>query len=281
VQIVVPLTLLSMSGLVVEVADTVATMPLEAVRRCVRLTAEETTAAVATGRLAYEGQAVPFLSLAGALHGDSTGPQGRASGVAVLVTADDEMAAVGVDRLAGTTTLVARPLPDLAPAAPVIASVSIDLDGNPRLVLDAHGLVAEAQRGHGATGGEPAPAASKLPILVVDDSLTTRMLERSILESAGYQVDLAASGEEALAKARSRAYGLFLTDIDMPGIDGFTFVRQTRADPELAAVPAILVSSRATAEDRRHGVEAGASAYVVKGEFDQEELLAHIRRLIL
>jgi two-component system chemotaxis sensor kinase CheA len=80
--------------------------------------------------------------------------------------------------------------------------------------------------------------------------------------------------------ARQRDYCLFLTDIDMPGIDGFTFVERTRADPELSGVPAILVSSRAAAEDRERGVAVGAGAYVVKGEFDQEELLAHIRKLV-
>jgi two-component system chemotaxis sensor kinase CheA len=116
---------------------------------------------------------------------------------------------------------------------------------------------------------------------VVDDSLTTRMLERSILESAGFEVDLAASGEEALELARSRRYGLILSDIDMPGIDGFALVERTRADPELAGVPAILVSSRANAEDRDRGRAAGAAAYVIKGEFDQEELLNHIRRLVV
>ncbi|MFD0524733.1 response regulator [Paractinoplanes durhamensis] len=107
------------------------------------------------------------------------------------------------------------------------------------------------------------------------------MLERSILESAGYEVDLAASAEEGLEAAHQRDYGLFLTDIDMPGMDGFGFVATTRADPLLGHIPAILVSSRASAEDRRHGEEVGASAYVIKGEFNQEELLAHIRRLIL
>jgi two-component system chemotaxis sensor kinase CheA len=163
----------------------------------------------------------------------------------------------------------------------VIGGVSMDLDGNPRLVLDAHGLVAETVRGCGAVVTAAPEPARRLPILVVDDSLTTRMLERSILESAGYDVDLAASGEEGLAMARSREYGLYLTDIDMPGIDGFTFVARTRADPALAHVPAILVSSRASAEDRQRGAEAGASAYVVKGEFNQEDLLAHIRRLVV
>ncbi|MGK5685565.1 hybrid sensor histidine kinase/response regulator [Actinoplanes sp. URMC 104] len=281
VRLVVPLTLLSMNGLIVEAGGTTATMPLDAVRRCVRLSPAEVAAATASGRFAHEGEVLPFLPLAGALHVPPADEE-CGSGVAVVLAADRDTVAVGVDRLAGITTLVARPLPDLAPAAPVIGSVSIDLDGNPRLVLDAHGLVAEARQESAATRGDTSPTVRpRMPILVVDDSLTTRMLERSILESAGYEVDLAASGEEGLEKARKREYGLYLTDIDMPGIDGFTFVAQTRADPQLAHVPAILVSSRASAEDRRRGAEAGASAYVVKGEFNQEELLAHIRRLIL
>jgi two-component system chemotaxis sensor kinase CheA len=279
VRLIVPLALLSMNGLLVEAGEHTVTMPLDAVRRCVRLSPDETAAAIATGRLAHEGEVVPFLPLCRALHQPA---ENTRTGVAIVLSADDDTVAVGVDRLAGTTTLVARPLPDLAPAAAVIGSVSIDLDGNPRLVLDPHGLVAEARQVGPATGGTAAdPVGRRMPILVVDDSLTTRMLERSILESAGYEVDLAASGEEGLERARAREYGLILSDIDMPGIDGFTFVAETRADPSLAHVPAILVSSRASAEDRRRGAEAGASAYVVKGEFNQEELLAHIRRLIL
>jgi len=279
VELEVPLTLLSLNGLVVEAAGTVATMPLDAVRRCVRLSAEEAAGAAATGRLAHEGQVVPFLMLARALYADAPVAD-AAAGVAVVVGADDDTIAVGVDRLAGTATLVARPLPDLAPAAPVIGSVAIDLDGNPRLVLDAHGLIEAALRETRVAPAPPDHAPPKRPILVVDDSLTTRMLERSILESAGYEVDLAASAEEGLERARHRAYGLFLTDIDMPGMDGFGFVSATRADSALAHVPAILVSSRSSAEDRERGAAVGAAAYVVKGEFNQEELLAHIRRLI-
>ncbi|GAA3341454.1 response regulator [Amorphoplanes nipponensis] len=277
VELVLPLTLMSLHGLIVEAAGAVATVPLDAVRTCVRLLPEQAATAAVTGKLAHDGQAVPFLPLARALYAGTTVPDGAGPAVAVIVAADGAAVAVGVDRLAGTSTLVVRPLPELAPAAAVVGGVSIDLDGNPRLVLDAQGLIAETARLGG--GAEPAAPARALPILVVDDSLTTRMLERSILESAGYEVDLAASGEEGLELARSRRYGLYLTDIDMPGIDGFTFVAETRADPELAVVPAILVSSRASAEDRQRGAAVGASAYVVKGEFNQEELLAHIRKL--
>jgi two-component system chemotaxis sensor kinase CheA len=287
VELVVPLSLLSLHGLVVQAAGTIATVPLDAVRTCVRLPAERAASAAATGRIPHGGRAVPFLPLGPLLTSRSPSvalpsPEapGTAGGVAVLVAVDGDTVAVGVDRLAGTSNLVVRPLPELAPAAAIVSGVSMDLDGNPQLVLDPTGLVAEALR-HDGTGGAPAPSGTaRLPILVVDDSLTTRMLERSILESAGYEVDVAASGEEGLEKARSRRYALFLTDIDMPGIDGFTFVERTRADPDLARVPAILVSSRADADDRRRGVEVGASAYVVKGEFDQEVLLAHIRELV-
>jgi two-component system, chemotaxis family, sensor kinase CheA len=106
------------------------------------------------------------------------------------------------------------------------------------------------------------------------------MLEQSILESAGYEVDLATSAEQALEKAKTRTYGLFVVDVEMPGMDGFQFVATTRADPVLRQTPAILVTSRGAPEDQGRGREAGARAYIVKGEFDQGELLRTIRELI-
>ncbi|WP_033344191.1 hybrid sensor histidine kinase/response regulator [Catenuloplanes japonicus] len=285
-ELVVPLSLVSLHGLVVEAAGSLASVPLDAVETCLRLTAEEVSAAAAAEVITHDGRVIPFLPLSRALGGAP--PAGKSAAVAVVVKAGTEIVAICVDRLLGTSVLVVRPLPELAPAGPVISGLSMDAEGNPRLVLDPHGLVAAGGRsaaGHRA--GEPASSASSLeappegrPILVVDDSLTTRMLEQSILESAGYQVDLAASGEEGLERAKYRSYALFLVDVDMPGIDGFTFVEQTRADPVLRETPAILVTSRAAPEDRRRGFDVGASAYVVKSEFNQEELLDYIQGLV-
>ncbi|WP_304523790.1 response regulator [Actinoplanes sp. DH11] len=282
VELVIPLTLLSMTGLMVEAGGATATVPLDAVRGCLRLSAAEAATATSSGRILYDGSAAPFLPLAEVLYTGDTVPDVPGTGAAVVLNCTAGTLAIGVDRLCGTSALVARPLPDLAPASPIISSVSVEADGRPRLVLDPEGLATEVLRRHGSGAGTAAsPAAEPLPVLVVDDSLTTRMLERSILESAGYQVELAASGEEGLEKARASRYGLVLSDIDMPGIDGFTLVERIRADPELSGVPCVLVSSRAGAEDRERGRSAGADAYVVKGEFDQEELLAHIRRLVV
>jgi two-component system chemotaxis sensor kinase CheA len=122
--------------------------------------------------------------------------------------------------------------------------------------------------------------AKKHLVLVVDDSLTTRMLEKSILESAGYDVDVASSGEEGLEVARRKRFALILCDVEMPGIDGFTFVERVRSDPSLRDIPAILVTSRAAPEDRQRGRDVGAHGYIVKSEFNQAELLGMIQPMI-
>jgi two-component system chemotaxis sensor kinase CheA len=106
------------------------------------------------------------------------------------------------------------------------------------------------------------------------------MLEQSILESAGFEVDLATSGDEGLEKARARQYALFLVDVEMPGTDGFGFMEHARADAALRDVPVILVTSRSRPEDRRRGNELGARGYIVKSDFDQTDLLGRIRSLV-
>ena len=196
----------------------------------------------------------------------------------LIVQSDSRLAAVGVDRVLRRTSVVMRPLPRLAGRIELIAGASLDSEGNPQPVIDPAGLVRLVARGtHAAAEAVP---ARKLPLLVIDDSLTTRMLEQSILETAGYDVDLAVSGEEALGKARQTRYAMFVVDIEMPGIDGFEFIERVQADPQLRDIPSILVTSRASMEDRRRGEQVGARAYIVKSEFDEGQLLRMIRGLI-
>lgn len=225
----------------------------------------------------YRGQPIPFLTLARALGGEEPGPALRKHGSMVIVASGPDLAAIGVDRLLGTGTVLVRALPPLASASKVVSGATLDNEGTPQLFLDSEGLVEAARKGHRRERPREAPAA---PVLVIDDSLTTRMVEQGILESAGYQVQLATSGEEALEMALAGQYSLFLVDVEMPGIDGFEFISRTRADPVLREVPAVLVTSRASAEDRRRGEECGARAYIVKGEFDQNHFLNTIQQLV-
>lgn len=276
VELTVPVSLSAISALLVESAGATLAIPLDAVRETFFLPRAGVVRAGAGLAVSHGGMVLPFAELAAAL-GRPAGAGRRGHLGAVVVESGGRRAALGADRLLGVADVVLRPLPPFVEADAVVAGVSIDAHGVPQLVLDAAGLVAAAAR---AAGPEAQAAPRRPPVLVIDDSLTTRMLEQSILEAAGYEVALASSAEEALEKARAQRYGLFVVDVEMPGMDGFEFVRTTRADPQLSSVPAILVTSRSAAEDRRRGAEVGASAYVVKGEFDQARLLQHVAELI-
>jgi two-component system chemotaxis sensor kinase CheA len=105
------------------------------------------------------------------------------------------------------------------------------------------------------------------------------MLEQSILQTAGFEVDVATSAEEGLGMARAREYGLFVVDVEMPGMNGFEFTQLTRTDNRLRNISVILVTSLNSDADKRRGREAGASAYVVKGQFDQTFFLEQVRTL--
>ena len=277
VEITVPLSLSSLSGLLVEAAGVVAVLPIDSVRESLRLLGSDINRSPDGASIAHQGLLLPFVPLAAALRLPIAVARERRHWSAVVVRSGPDVAAVGVDRLLGTARVVVRPLPSMADVDPIVAGACFDGEGTPQLVLDPARLVAATR--HGPGGRQPSQAPV-LPVLVVDDSLTTRMLEQSILESAGYVVELATSGEDALAKAAGRRFGLFVVDVEMPGMDGFEFVARARSSPELRDTPAILVTSRGSPEDRKRGEDVGAKAYVVKGEFDQNYLLAKVRLLL-
>jgi two-component system chemotaxis sensor kinase CheA len=273
VELSVPVSLSTLDALLVETDGTVAAVPLGAVRRTFRITPDIVARGAGRDTVPHDGAAIPLVPLAAVLR---RAPRQTpvAPRFGVIVAGAGAAAALGIARLLEVATLVVQPLPAAVRAEALVAGASLDAEGTPRLVLDPEALVAAA---HAAGPSVVAAAAPKSPILVVDDSLTTRMLEQSILESAGFDVDLAVSAEDALGKAAQRRYALFLVDVEMPGMDGFAFVARTRAD--FRDTPALLVSSRNGAEDRRRAVEAGASGYIVKGEFDQIHFLDTVRRL--
>jgi two-component system chemotaxis sensor kinase CheA len=275
VEICVPVSLTSVPALLVESDGMQASMPLDCVCETLRFDATEIVRSPAGEFIAYAGQTVPFIPLSGVLKGSAPPPRKQWS--AVIVASGTARVAVGVDRLIGTGTVIVRSLPAVAAASPVVAGASLDLEGNPQLALDPAGLVEAAGEAQSRTRTASAP---RPPVLVVDDSLTTRMVEQSILESAGHLVEVASSGEEALEKVRSRPYSLFLVDVEMPGMDGFEFISRTRADPVLRDTPAVLVTSRNSLEDRLRGEQAGACAYIVKSEFDQKQFLQTIEQLV-
>ena len=130
------------------------------------------------------------------------------------------------------------------------------------------------------TSAIAAPPRPRQRVLVADDSLTTRTMERYILEAAGYEVQLAGDGAEALALLQERRCDVLVSDIEMPGLDGIELTARVRAEPGLHDLPVILVTSLDSATDRARGLHAGADAYIVKTSFDQDQLLRTIREIV-
>jgi two-component system chemotaxis sensor kinase CheA len=188
-----------------------------------------------------------------------------------------------VDALLGQREVVVKGLSRLVSSVDVLTGASAEPDGSILLVLDAAGLLARAERTVGATIPQPAqpngPTRDRARVLVVDDALTVRELQRSVLHQAGYDVDVAADASEAMACLRDRPFDVVLTDVEMPAVDGFALTEAIKADPTLRDTAVVLLTSRSSETDRRRGLEAGASAYLLKSAFDETALLDTVARL--
>lgn len=277
IELQVPLLLAALEVLVVEADAQLMALPLDAVKGTLRVALEDIIRSPDGDSIVYHGRNVRLLELklgAGVKSAHRWAPRAL---TAVILEVDGACTALAVSRLRGIESIVLRALPELAPADPMVLGLHLDSEGAPRIVLDPQAL-ASAMRLRGS--GAQTPAAPARPILIIDDSLTTRMLESSILESAGYRVALACSAEEGLAMARRDAYALFLVDVEMPGMDGFAFIETARADPQLRQVPSILVTSCDAPQYRRRGEQVGASAFIVKNEFDQADFLRRVGVLV-
>jgi two-component system chemotaxis sensor kinase CheA len=140
------------------------------------------------------------------------------------------------------------------------------------------GLAAGQATQSAAPAQRSGTAANRL--LVVEDSITSRLLLKHILEGAGYRVETAVDGLDALSRLRQDAFDAVISDVEMPQLDGLALTERIRANPKTAALPVILVTSLQSPQERERGMHAGADAYVVKGAFDEDNLLKTIRRLI-
>jgi two-component system chemotaxis sensor kinase CheA len=180
--------------------------------------------------------------------------------------------------------MVVKALSTLMPRLEVVAGASVEPDGSILLVLDPSGLV-ERSRQNTSRGIDVDVEAITLRrrsgrLLVVDDALTVRELERSILERAGFDVIVATDGIDALAQLDKNVFDLVLTDVEMPRMNGFVLTERIRAHRTQSNVGVLILTSLASDEDRRRGMEAGADGYIVKSAFDEESLLAAVDRLV-
>jgi two-component system chemotaxis sensor kinase CheA len=278
----VPLTLTTIRALLARVGEQVFGLESAMVQRVLRISRNDLKHVEGRDVIMVEGVAAPVLTLAGVLGGrDAVDGDGRRP--ALVLAAERRIAVLLVDDLMAEREIVVTTLGPRLRNVPYVTGASILSDGQISLLLDSAALVAAAlghrgqyERSLQGTG----QAAMRKKLLVADDSLTVRVLEKNILEAEGYDVIVAANGGEAWELLLKEGADLLVSDVEMPVMDGFALTEAIRASNRYKSLPVILVTGRESDSDRAKGMAAGANAYIPKSAFDQKDLLAAIEQLL-
>jgi two-component system chemotaxis sensor kinase CheA len=276
VTILLPLTLALLRVLLLERGGQRFGIPLTNVEEVIAV--ESTLALGGSQAVEHRGGSVGLADVARILGGHA--PDLAEAPRAVVVSASGRQLAAVCDRVVEEQEVVVKSLGPLLAGVPGYLGAAVMGDGGVALILDPAFLVEpHAREATPTPASKPQQGPGK--VLVVDDQFTVRELQRSILEAAGYSVETARDGREALNRVVADGdVGLVLTDLEMPEMTGLELLETIRQDPERLSLPVVVVTSRGSEEDRRRGVEAGADAYIVKDEFDQRALLDTVGRLL-
>ena len=196
----------------------------------------------------------------------------------------DQRIAFVVDAVLDEQEVLVKPFRKPLSRVRNIAGATVLGSGRVVLILNVADLLKSARKFGGtlarvAADSRPALAPTK-SVLAVDDSATSRMLIKSMLESAGYKVKTAVDGLEAFTLLRAGKFDLLVSDVEMPRLNGFDLTAQIRADKKLAELPVVLITARETREDLERGIDVGANAYIVKSSLNENNLLEAVRRLV-
>ena len=280
-----PLTLSVVRSLIVEVAGEAYAFPLAHVRRALSVPRSAIETLEGQQHIAFEGRPVSLVT-ARQLLGAGAEPMAAEDVNVVLVGSEAGLYGVAVDRFAGERTLAVQPLDArLGKVRNVSAAALLD-DGEVALIVDVEDIVASVARlvhdGQlaGVARGTHATVRARKRVLVVEDSLTVRELERKLLEKRGYEVTVAVDGMDGWNTLRNAHFDLVITDVDMPRMDGIELVTMIKGDAQHRNVPVMIVSYKDREDDRRRGLDAGADYYLTKGSFHDEALLDAVHDLI-
>lgn len=281
-----PLSLSVVRSLLVEVQGDIYAFPLAYVNHALQVRSEDIEQLEGHQHFRFQDRQIGLVSARQILRGGEPAP--GAETVAVVVVGDHDLRyGIAVDRYVGERTLVVQPLdPRLGKVQDVMAGALMD-DGTPLLILDVEDMLLSVQKlieGGRLTrvdgGGPVVQARRRKRVLVVDDSLTVRELERKLLLNRGFEVAVAVDGMDGWNMLRGEDFDLVVTDVDMPRMDGIELVTRIKADPRLQSLPVMVVSYKDREEDRRRGLDAGADYYLAKGSFHDDALLDAVEDLI-
>jgi two-component system chemotaxis sensor kinase CheA len=282
VALTLPLTVTTVRALLVDCGGQTYAVPATGVRRLVRVGPADLASAGGREVLLSEGAPVPVVSLGDILASHSPHHVGRTATLLILA-AGSQQAAIAVDALFTEEEVLVKNLGARLRRVPHIAGATLLPSGRVALVLNTAAVVHSAlSRAPGRSVADmlAGAGAARRRLLVADDSVTTRSLERSLLEAAGYEVLVAGDGRNAWRVLQESGADLVVADVEMPYMDGFALCQAIRGSARFRELPVVLVTALESEEDRRRGMDAGADAYLPKSAFDQRRLIETIARLL-
>ncbi|MBS3975064.1 MAG: hybrid sensor histidine kinase/response regulator [Actinobacteria bacterium] len=281
-RLTIPLTLAIIRALIMKVGDQVFALPTTSIEETLRVTPSEIIKVEGRDVIRRQRRTIPLVRLGDVLGVPHKGPKGLKTPIATIGFAGHRIGLV-VDALIGEQQIVIKPLGSHLRKVDNVAGVTVLGAGDVVPILNVPDLMDRARRRSGAkvVSAEESKRQGPKRVLICEDSFTTRELERSIFEAAGYEVEVALDGAMGLAKLKEGlAVDAVVTDVQMPNMTGFELTRAIKADPALARIPVIIVTSLERDEEKAEGAEAGADAYITKSVFNQDTLLDTVDRLI-
>jgi chemotaxis protein histidine kinase CheA len=287
-----PLSLAIMRVLLIEAGGETLGFLAQHVAEILRLSRDSLLEVAERRAVIVRNEFVPVMPLAELLNpafkaapATATAPEANPQVLLVILRVGQEKLALEVDALRDERDLVVKPVPEhlrhLHLVSGFVSSGALAVVS----VLHAPAVLDLAARARGQSVSDGAQATATAGerakrLLVVDDSLNTREIEKDVLQAHGYSVNLAEDGIDGLHKAMREQFDAVLTDVEMPRMDGFTLTERLRALDAYQATPIVIVTSREKEEDRQRGLRVGADAYIVKGDFDQSNLIGTLRALL-
>jgi two-component system, chemotaxis family, sensor kinase CheA len=283
-RVIMPATRATFRGILIEAAGRLLVVPTTQVERVARARPDDIRTVEGRETISIDGRAVALVQLADALElppGERSDTSPAGAPVIVLGSGDHRIA-FAVDAVLDEQEVLVKPLRKPLSRVRNVAAATVLGSGQVAPILNVADLLKSARKLAGtvarvAAGAKPVEARA---VLVAEDSITSRMLLKSILESAGYKVKTAVDGMEAFTLLRAEKFDLVVSDVEMPRLNGFDLTARIRADKKLAELPVVLVTALETREDRERGIDVGANAYLVKSSLDQSNLLEAVRRLV-
>src|SRR5574337_696349 len=284
IRMVLPASITTFRGLLVQAGGQPFLLPTEAVERAIRIAPEDVASVEGRQAIRWDGHPLYLARLSELLGVAERTEQSESGGKqpCVIVGSGDEQIGLIVEAILGEQEVLVKQFGPPLVRVKHVAAAGLLGTGRVVLILRPSDLVTSARQSpHASAPPTVAEELQRQPvILVVDDSITTRTMEKNILEASGYQVRVAVDGLDAWSALKSEAVDLVVSDVDMPRMDGFELTARIRADRELANLPVLLVTALESREDKERGIEVGANAYIVKSSFERSNWLEIIRRLV-